>query len=297
MKRTLLITGFFVLLASSFIGFMGSHYITELQAEVESIEEYDDTAITSSLNTLISTINNLNTSNSDELATQVGLIQNKLDAIEEYDDSSLEARVTELETLVQDLTTLLSTLQNNINSLESNGSTTPQLYLNSQGQYLDFSEIANELCVKYLDYDDEFSGCNSGWGPEYKALSVFTLSNSFSTEEILARMVLLIEEFSQYKQYFSFFETMELTFTYGVAEDSYRYTVTFPTTYITSGLFKPQDILPGGLWTNNRCVFEEFSDFGVTTTALPINTELFEQTYNTFVTNNTFGNDILIPME
>jgi|GEM_PF-3290571 len=294
MKRTILISGLLILFASSIIGFFGSQFFSELQAEVSSYELYDDTEITASINNLISTINNLETTDTTELENQIDSIQGVIDSIEDDDDSVLETKVANLEVLVQELNTLITSLQSQINSIETGGSTNSPIYVSTQGRYLEFNEVADQLCTKYLNFNDPMIGCYSGGSSSSYSLYIQDNNNTLTKEEIMARIALFFDEFSQYHQYIHNIEKIELTYSYSIGDVHYRYYVVMPTAYLIAGEFHYLDVLPSDNWKENRCVSEVFTEEFIET-PIVIDNDLFSQTYNNYITNNTFGGNILVP--
>ncbi|PAT02202.1 hypothetical protein CI105_02330 [Candidatus Izimaplasma bacterium ZiA1] len=294
MKQTVFIISLLALILTSFFGVFGSQIISELKTEVSSIETYDDTSINTSIDSLISEINSLETSDYSELALQIETLQTAISEISEFDDTDLVGKTTSLEAQIELLNGLITTLQNKITALENTPGVTPEVLFDENGSFLEFYEVMSKLCVKYFNTTQ--MDCSVNDNGSSMSVNSWKNINNYTNEELIARMVMFYNELSNYSQYLDYFQVIVIETGYLDGDYSINIASTLSSLYILSGNVTYEDILPSIKWPLNRALSYKFDGDLLIENQITLDTSLIETYIEGFITNNTFGDDLLQPL-
>jgi len=295
MKQTVFIISLLALILTSIFGVFGSQIISELKTEVSSIETYDDTSINTSIASLISEINNLETSDYSELTLQIENLQTAIDEISEFDDTDLLGKTASLEAQVTLLNSLIATLQSKITLLEnSSGGSSIEVLYDSNGEYMDTLNLMSNLCMKYFDTDDNLK-CMVNLNMGIIGISYSNEIYTFTEDEVIARMMMIFKELSYYPQYLSYIENIEIRFSTPNGEYYNSIITTLPSLYILSGNVTYEDVLPSSRWILNEAESYKFVGEELVCNQIIFSNENIESIINNFISNNTFGENLLTP--
>ena len=294
MKQTVFIISLLALILTSFFGVFGSQIISELKTEVSSIETYDDTSINTSIASLISEINSLETSDYSELALQIETLQTAISEISEFDDTDLVGKTTSLEAQIELLNSLITTLQNKITALENTPGGTPEVLFDENGSFLEFYEVMSKLCVKYFNTTQ--MDCSVNDNGSSMSVNSWKNINNYTNEELIARMVMFYNELSNYSQYLDYFQVIVIETGYLDGDYSINIASTVSSLYILSGNVTYEDIIPSIKWPLNRALSSKFDGGLLIENQIALDTSLIETYIEGFITNNTFGDDLLQPL-
>lgn len=222
-------------------------------------------------------------------------LKNEIASIEGYNDTDLQAKIAELEADLSavepndntELLTRITQLETALSAIKTNDNT---VMFDASGNYVEPYELTQLLINKYFaDYIDvtNVSGFVGGY------MSINSMSSELSNEEILARIVLILKEISNYNQYLTTEPSFVIVYTYTVGDITYDINIYIPSPVLAYVDFTLDDILNNNLGIINQSAISNPSIGELTD--LSFNTVLANELFDRYFSNKTFGDNLLTP--
>lgn len=283
--------------------------IDDLQAQLELINEYDDTQlvneidnIETSLQDYVNVLTTLQNYDDTEILQELETIQNELFELQTRLDNltivyGLNGQTSVYENVMITMTTLSTQIKDTFDKTKA-----PAYMLDINGEYVSYSSLMIKLKEKYFNdidtgiYDswyDEFNDVyvNNTIFEDYYEMSsqakimygIDTRENQMNDDEILARAMLLIEELRLYEFYVLSCSTINLELYIQQGNYTHQIHIQIPLVVVINDMF---DITLDGIISQDY-------EMKITTDGYTTNQTIAQQYYDNFILNGTFAGYVL----
>ncbi|QVK17376.1 hypothetical protein KHQ81_11015 [Mycoplasmatota bacterium] len=280
MGKLLKLSGIIVVIVLLAFGFVVGETLVKLNSKVSAIEDNDNTELLAKITELETALEAVETTDNTELLAKIAELETALEAVETIDNTELLDKIAQLEAEV--------TVLKGANTDAANFT----IMLDQSGKYLSFEELvrsfANKYFTGYIIEDNIMADSTFG------DISFYSTSSDLSNEIILARIYMLLQELSQYDQYLMNQSNINIHYSYDIDDKYYNITISIPSPILAHADFTLDDVINGTFGiSNNSDVYNNTAD---ELTPMPFDTVLLKELYDGYISNNTFGNNILIPL-